>query len=389
MYTQHKLNIVTDSVLIYRYFQKELLATLITVTTIITVIFLGNQLIRYLGNAAAGEMALGVLGRLIILEIPYLLSLLLPLTFFIAILLTLGRFCADNEMIVLQAAGFGGKQRYQLIRKVLWGVVVLVAFLSLWAQPRLALYRDELLATTNAGASINTIVPGKFQASHDNRYVFYINQSSVDHHHLSGLFVAEAKDADQNPADSKASWNIVAADQGEMLENLNDHAEYLVISNGKRYSGLPGQMNFDLLKFIHYNVLLRSSVITDTNQQIDALSTTTLITLAKSQRLAAAELEWRLSLPIAALLLALLALPLGHLPPRQNRYSRLIIGILIFIVYVNFLFITRTWLMSGKIYILPGLAWIHLLLLALIIYFVLPENWRTFFFRRHQKSFTS
>ena len=58
---------------------------------------------------------------------------------------------------------------------------------------------------------------------------------------------------------------------------------------------------------------------------------------------AAAELQWRFALPISVLMLALLAIPLSHVRPRQGRYSHILPAILIYIVYMNLLFIARNW----------------------------------------------
>lgn len=351
--------------LIFRYFNRELLQSLVAVTAIIVVIFLGNQLVRYLNDAAAGQMAIAVVGKLMLLEIPYLLSLLLPLTCFIALLLTLGRFSADNELLVLAACGLSMGQQFRLITKVLFGTTILVAILTLWGLPHIAMLRDQLLSTTNAGASIDTIVPGQFQADSSGRHVFYIDQSSVDHHHLSGIFMAEKRPVPNSSDYDDNNWNVVIAKQGEMIEHSS--SQYLAIQNGHRYSGIAGQANMEQGSFGSYQILLGGVPLTDMSIQMDALPSNTLLMLwlAKQDRLAAAELQWRLSLPITTLLLGLLALPLGQLPPRHSRYARLISGILIFIIYANSLFLFRAWIGAGTLSIMPGMGWAHLSLAVL------------------------
>jgi lipopolysaccharide export system permease protein len=352
-------------VLIFRYFNRELLQSLVTVTIMILIIFLGNQLVRYLNDAAAGQMALAVLGKLMLLEIPYLLSLLLPLTCFLALLLTLGRFSADNELLVLAACGLSLKQQFRLITKVLLYTTALVAVLTLWGQPRIAMLRDELLSTTNAGASIDTIIPGKFQTDSSENHVFYINKSSVDHKHMQGIFMAEKRSIPGTKQYDDNQWNIVIADKGELI--THGSSQYLSIQQGHRYSGTTGKANVEQGSFGSYQILLGGVPITQATIQMDATPTIALIALAKHDRLARAELEWRLSLPIANLLLGLLALPLGQLPPRQSRYGRLITGILIFIIYANSLFLIRAWVGEDSLSALPGIGWSHLVLLSIVV----------------------
>lgn len=355
--------------LIFRYFNRELRQSLVTVTAIILIIFLGNQLVRYLNDAAAGEMALAVLGKLMLLEVPYLLSLLLPLTCFLALLLTLGRFSADNEILVMIACGLKLKQQFRLITPTLVTTTLLVAVLTLWGQPHIAMMRDQLLSTTNAGASIDTIVPGKFQSDANEHHVFYIDQSSVDHRHLHGIFMAEKRLIPGTDRYDDSQWNVIIANQGEIVEQGIPTSQYLNILKGNRYSGIAGQANGEHGSFDSYKILLAGAAIADTATQMDAMPSSALFLLAPHDHLAAAELEWRLSLPIATLLLGLLALPLGQLPPRQGRYTRLISGILIFIIYANLLFLFRAWIGAKSIAVLPGIGWAHLCLAGLTVWF--------------------
>ncbi len=353
--------------LIFRYFNRELLQSLVTVTLIILIIFLGNQLVRYLNDAAAGEIALGVVGKIMLLEIPYLLSLLLPLTFFLSLLLTLGRFSADNELLILSACGLSLPQQFRLITTLLATTTVLVAVLTLWGQPLIATVRDELLSTTNAGASIDTIIPEKFQADSTSHHVFYINKSSVDHQHLQGIFMAEKRLIPNSNSYDDNQWNVVMASRGEIISKGIPASQYLAIYNGHRYSGIAGTANIEQAFFGSYQILLGGGALADASTQMDAMPTFALFKLAKHNRLAAAELQWRFSLPLATFLLGLLALPLGQLPPRQSRYARLISGILIFIIYANSLFLLRAWVGNGSLGRFPGIGWAHISLLVLII----------------------
>src|SRR5580692_5694408 len=96
--------------IISRYLIKEIFNALFSVAFVMLLIFLSNQLIRYLKYAANGKIAASVVMQLMGLEIPYLLVLLLPLGLFLGILFAYGRLYAENEMRVMQACGLSTKR---------------------------------------------------------------------------------------------------------------------------------------------------------------------------------------------------------------------------------------------------------------------------------------
>src|SRR5262245_308053 len=92
--------------LIQRYFFREVLQTLLATTAILLFVFISTQFVRYLSQAALGKLTTTILFKLMLLQVPFLLGLLLPLGVYLALLLSYARFCADREMIVLQSCGF-------------------------------------------------------------------------------------------------------------------------------------------------------------------------------------------------------------------------------------------------------------------------------------------
>lgn len=365
--------------LINRYFSQTLVQYLLTVTVIVLVIFLGNQLIRYLNDAAAGNMALAVVGKLILLEIPYLLALLLPVTFFISLLLLFGQLSADNELVVLKACGFSTWQKWQMIAKPCYFLVCCIALLALWVQPKISLYRNQLLATTNTGASIDTLVPGKFQPGLGGRYVFYVEKSSVDHKQLADIFIAEKN----TTMPSEHRWDVIKAKQGQLVEDHRNGAQFIQITDGVRTVGNAGSNHFQLTQFDRYLLLTRNPTPALTNQT-DSYSNAQLIALIKfhggssmESKMAAAELEWRIALPLSCLLLAVLGCLFAEIPPRHSRYARLLPGILFLIAYINLLLVARSSIATGVIPRVPGVFAVPGFCLLFIVLYLMPwQTWR-------------
>jgi len=145
--------------IILRYFAKEVISTLSALTTILLLVFLSNQFVHYLMRAADGKFPGWVVMKLMMLEIPNLLGLLLPLGLFIALLLVYGRFYADNEMTVLEACGFSQARLLAITFCLASSVAAIIAVLMLWLSPKITLARDHILTGGGADSrngSVNT-----------------------------------------------------------------------------------------------------------------------------------------------------------------------------------------------------------------------------------------
>lgn len=71
-------------------------------------------------------------------------------------------------------------------------------------------------------------------------------------------------------------------------------------------------------------------------------------------------------MPLATVLLAVLAVLLSRTSPRQGRFAKLFIAILIFVTYYNTLGVAMSWVQRGVVPAVVGLWWVHLVLMILI-----------------------
>jgi len=95
-----------------------------------------------------------------------------------------------------------------------------------------------------------------------------------------------------------------------------------------------------------------------------------------------AEFQWRLSTPVSALLLALLAIPLSRGRPRQGRYARILVALVIYAVYFNVLDVVRTWVEQGKA---TYIWWVPAAMLLLVAALYVP--WGRLYRRRRQRRY--
>jgi lipopolysaccharide export system permease protein len=350
--------------IIARYLRKEIFTTLVANTVILLLIFVSNQFVHYLHIAATGKISSKALTLFITLQLPLLLNLLLPLSLFLSILVSYGRLYADSEMTVLFASGFSMAKLIKVTLYFSLGVVILTGVLSLWIDPIIYNYSDQIIAGKTS-SSIELLFPNKFQSINDDKWVFYVGQSSVDSTQLNGIFAAELPS-------SKESWGIVSAKSGYQRTDLKTNESFLILNDGFRYSGTPGKNDYRIVKYKEYGVRLQK-VNATVWQQEDGDKSTLALWKDRQDKNMAAELQWRIALPISTLILALIGTLLSKVKTKRGRYAQIVPAILVYIIYVQLLFLNRAWLKKGIISVNFSMYWVHLLML--LIASILIINW--------------
>ena len=138
-----------------------------------------------------------------------------------------------------------------------------------------------------------------------------------------------------------------------------------MLLNGTRYEGTPGQSDYKVLQFERY--AMRIDTVEAKLQSASPKAYSTLYLLQNRTPWNMSELEWRLGLPMSALILALLAIPLSFVNPRAGRSLNLIGALLIYMIYNNMISVTNTWVGQGKMGVGIGLWGIHLLMCGVLV----------------------
>ena len=338
--------------LIFRYLAKEVFVTVVSLTAILLLIFMSNQVVIYLNRAASGIIPGMLVMKLMLLELPNLLSLLLPLGYYVALLLAYGRLYADSEMTVLQACGYGSSQL--LKHSLLMGFfVALLTALMMSLSPTIALERAKLLQTTGVKTLIQTIVPGRFRALSGGQQVFYVDSMNRKHTMAKDIFIARLVDEH-----GSLQWDVLWANAAYLHSSKNSKDD-LVLEQGVKYQGKPGSADYQIVKFKRMEVRLPQPQLVLKND-IRAESFKNLLPFNNPDLEKAAELQWRVSIPLMVFILTLVAVPLSRVNPRSGKYAKLLPAIVLYIIYANFMFVSRNWIILGKIPIWVGLWWLHL-----------------------------
>lgn len=362
-------------VIISRYLAREVVYTLLAVTTVLLLAFLSQQVVRYLNFVAIGKIPTSVLLQLVSFEAPYILSLLLPLGLYLGILLAYGRLYADNEMAILHMVGYGNGRVLRLTAMIALVVAAFVLLLMVWVNPLVSAKRQQVMASDEATVHlVQTLIPGRFQVSPDGRHVMYVEKLSRDRQRAENIFLAEQKkqtvNANEKPGlTDQYAWMLVTASEGYQAKEVGTQSQFFVTQDGYRYEGTPGQNDYKIIQFKKYAVRILENEVRITHEQNETLSVTELWhDYAKSDK--AAELQWRVSLALSTFILAILAVPMSAMRPRQGRYLSLIPAVLVYMVYVQLLYIARHWVEHNVIPISIGMWWVHgvmLLFIALVM----------------------
>lgn len=341
--------------IIERYLFKELAGTLFAVTAVLFLIFVSSWFARLLGQVAAGSVQADVIFLLLGLKSIDALMILLPLSFYLAVLLAFGRLYKDSEMTAMLACGVSLTRVTRLVFWVGFGFALVVAVVSLFLAPWARGERYQLQDEVSAGAGLEAVAAGQFrELGPGGDIVFYAERLSDDGTRMENVFIQGVR---------KGNLNLVVAEHGRQL--FEGGARYLLLENGHRYEGAPGQADFRIIQFVTHRVLLQEPEVILQVDETSAIPSSQL--WQSSRRHEVAELQWRLSMPISALLLALLAVYLSRTSPRQGRYAKFFVGILVYVIYSNLLGVAKTWVERGKVEPWLGVWWAHLLLLLVVL----------------------
>jgi lipopolysaccharide export system permease protein len=318
----------------------------ITVTT---------QLIRFLGQAAGGKVqsqsVLALLGFSALNYLPVLLSL----TLFVTVLMTLSRSYRDSEMVIWFASGVSLTAWIRPVVVFAAPLVLMIAILSLflspWAIEKSEDYRRQMEARDEA----SRVAPGVFREAGSADRVFFVEAVAGDETSVQNVFIAQMREGKLAIMVSKKGYR----------ENAANGDRFVVLLNGRRYDGTPGTTDYKVMDFERYAIRVETRDPQAEQSSTKAMSTFALLRDRTSGNLA--ELLWRIGLPLSAMTLALLAIPLSFVNPRASRSVNLIFALLTYMVYSNLISIAQAWVSQGRLSFTTGWWIVHAAMLLVLV----------------------
>ena len=367
--------------IILRYLSRELIITSLSITAVLVVVIMSGDFTRYLWEAISGKIDAGVLLALIAYRIPGFLELILPLGFFVAILMVYGRLYAEQEMTVLFSCGLSRAQLVALTYAPAFIIATATAFISLWLSPYGVQESERIKEEQQSRSELDLLQSSRFQVVNDGKLVTYIEPTADEQpQHLGDIFAATMNEQEDE------NLVVLRATNAQRTRNAQYQQDYLVLEDGARYEGRPGQADYRVTTFSQFAQRLEPPTVIDfQTDDIEALSSIDL--WQQGDRESLVELQWRLSVPTIVFVVALLGVALSHTTPRRGRYVMLFPSILLYMVYVVLLNAVRDMLDDERLPLAVGLWAVHLGFLLLgIALFILRGG---FGLRKKQQGVTS
>ncbi|MDX1404378.1 MAG: LPS export ABC transporter permease LptF [Woeseiaceae bacterium] len=335
-----------------RYIFKEIAQTWLAVTLVLLFILLTNQFARVLGDVAKDKLPKDAIFQFIGLSGLQYLTVLVPVALFLSVMLALGRLYRDSEMPAMMACRVGTGGIYRPLSLILIPLVVGVGWLAMEIAPRALMEIERIGLEARRQADLASIEPGRFTSDKTAGAVVYA-EKVLGPGLVENVFMQRLGDG--------GGVEVVIAERGEQRESGDPDTRYLVLHDGRRYEGVPGTSSFRVMEFAEHGIPYRLPGVEDPELEPQAMRTADL--LASSDPMHIAELHWRIGIPLATLILAVIAVPLSKSQPRQGRYGRLAIGLLVFIIYFNLLSAGKAWLEQRTVSEAMGLWWVHAIML--------------------------
>ncbi len=341
-----------------RALQRELISTAGAVFTALFTITITVTLVKILVRAAGGKVASGDVLALLGFAALNTMSILLILTGFVAVLMVVTRSYQDSEMAVWFASGVSLTQWIVPVLRFGLPLVLLTTLLSFWVTPWANQQSSQFQQRFEKREDLARITPGKFQESASSDRMFFVEGLSGDISKVRNVFVNTIQNG---------RTSVIVAKEGSVETDANGN-KFLIMEKGRRYEGVPNQADFQMMEFERYRVLIsskRNALVDDTSAK--SLPTADLLIDVNPNK--RGELLWRIGLPLMCIILMLLAIPMGFVNPRAGRSGNLIIALLLYITYSNFVSLFQAAVAQNRFSF--GMAWWPVHIMALLMMAVL------------------
>ena len=343
---------------VQRYVLREVVQTWLAVTGVLVAILVSNQLSRVLGQAADNQYGRRVVFDLIALGAIMNLSVIVPVALLLAVVLTLGRLYHDSEMAALQACGFGPSR---LLAPLFCFAVVIalgLAWLVFVQVPQADRQAQLLRQSALKEAQFGQLDAGRFRSFAGGDAVFYAERVDAEGV-LHNVFVQR---------EAAGRIELALAETATYSKAAANGAHLVTLFNGRRYEGVPGRDDFRVIEFRQHGIPVATPADGVGTKDPDTKPTRELIGSSAPSDIA--QLQFRVSTPLMALVLTLVAVPLSRLRPRQGRYARVGFAIVVYFVYSNLLSAGKVWLEKGHLPPMVGIWWVHAAAIILGLYLV-------------------
>ena len=318
-------------------------------------IALTTRLIRLLGQAAGGKIptdaVIAFLGFFALHALPVLLSL----TMFISVLLTLTRGWRDSEMVIWFGSGLSLTAWLKPVLLFALPQIAVIAALSLFISPWAAQMAEQYSTRLDARDDVSRVSPGVFGETSGRDRVFFVESVSGESSTVQNVFVSSIHQERSGVSMSRIG----------RTETAPNGDRFIVLEDGRRYEGAPGDAQYRITEFGRYAARIETKESQAPELTHKTLPTWTLFRAPTPEN--RGELLWRIGVPLAALILVLLAIPMSFVNPRAGRSANLLFALFTYIVYSNLLSVSQARVAQGRLDFGVGWWLVHAAMVLLLV----------------------
>jgi len=342
-----------------RYILREVVTSWLVVTGVLLVLTVTNEVARVLSRAADNQYPRSMVLELIGLGALNTVPIIVPIGLLLAVVLAFGRLYHDSEVTAALACGARPARFYAPVSLLAVLVTGLLAWLALDVAPQAMTSVLDLRAVALRAGQLAPLAPGRFRTFGGGNTVVYAQGAAPDGT-LSNVFVERRRGDRVEVAVAGRARHTVSPDGNSLTITLYD---------GERYEGAPGSAQYRIMRFAEHTIPVSMPPPVIAVSDLDAAPTARL--LGASDRASRAELQWRLAMPVMCIVLTVIAVPLSRLKPRQGRYARLWLAVVLYLAYSNLVALGRSWIEHGTAPAWIGLWWTHAAVIAAAVVVVL------------------
>jgi lipopolysaccharide export system permease protein len=347
--------------IIFQYLLKEVAKTQFAVFFVLMTIFISQKFVRILSSASEGNIPGQLVMTFIALKIPDLAGMMLPLSFFLGVLLAYGRIYADSEMTVLHACGVSEWYIVRVTLVLAFITALLTGLFTLLLAPMAAEHEYQVKQKLAADSGLSSLVAGRFQKTSNNDVVIFIHDKNKRDNSFNKVFLAQLPDETMGDA-SVINSSLVYAQKGQIIEEELG-LKSLLLTDGVRYQSDVRSNEFQSVAFKEYYIQIEDQKTEQKHRKLSAISSATLFSPPTLELIAeySATIQWRIAFPIACIILTFIAVPLSSVNPRQGKFAKMLPALMLFLAYFLLLTSMRSGVEKQSIPIMLGLWPIHIL----------------------------
>jgi lipopolysaccharide export system permease protein len=348
---------------IARYIRRDVVTKFFAIVFIIGLVVFGNQFVLMVQESVERGIPLQELMPLVYFNMIRDVSLVLSLSLFLAIIITISQLYKNSEAVVMNSLGLSDKHFIVFVQPIVLLSFVIIFFLTIYTVPWAKQQKNIMEEETKNASEFSFITEGEFEVFKQGDIVFYASESksldTIGEQNMEEIFIYAFDD--EKPV-------IVLASEAKKYIDSESGSTYLRLKDGIRYTGIPSNENKNILEFDLYDL----EIVSGEFQKSVAIYTkiedkSTIDLIKEGGRYANAELQWRLSQPITVLILSVIGVFLGKTSPRGGKGVNLLIGVIVFMLYYNGLLVAKSSIELGQMDPIIGLWGIHLLMIILIL----------------------